>query len=146
MDSSDLIIICITLLLSAFFSGVEIAFVSSNRLKIELDRASGSLNGRIVGYFYNKEENFIAALSLGNNLSLVLFGLSIARLLRLPHIINPNVYCNHHCFDCCRVFSQSDLPIESQSIHEVFGNTFFCILLDSFYPHINYAVFQRLVF
>ena len=82
MDSSDLIIICITLLLSAFFSGVEIAFVSSNRLKIELDRASGSLNGRIVGYFYNKEENFIAALSLGNNLALVLFGLSIARLLR----------------------------------------------------------------
>ncbi len=82
MDSSDLIIICITLLLSAFFSGVEIAFVSSNRLKIELDRASGSLNGRIVGYFYNKEENFIAALSLGNNLALVLFTLTIAQVLR----------------------------------------------------------------
>ena len=87
MDSSDLIIICITLLLSAFFSGVEIAFVSSNRLKIELDRTSGSLNGRILGYFYNKEEKFIAALSLGNNLSLVLFTLSIARLLR-PVIVS----------------------------------------------------------
>lgn len=82
MDSSDLIIIFITLLLSAFFSGVEIAFASSNRLKIELDRASGSLNGRIVGYFFKKERKFIATLSLGNNLSLVLFALSFARLLR----------------------------------------------------------------
>ena len=82
MDSSDLIIICITLLFSAFFSGVELAFVSSNRLKIELDRASGSINGRIVGYFFKKEESFIAALSLGNNISLVLFTLSFARLLR----------------------------------------------------------------
>lgn len=82
MDPSDLIVICITLLFSAFFSGVEIAFVSSNRLKIELDRAAGSLNGRIVGYFYNKEENFIASLSLGNNLALVLFTLTFARILR----------------------------------------------------------------
>jgi putative hemolysin len=86
MDSSELIIICITLLFSAFFSGVEIAFISSNRLKIELDRSSGSLNGRIVGYFYKKEQNFVTSLSLGNNLSLVLFGLSITRLLK-PVII-----------------------------------------------------------
>ena len=87
MDSSDLIIICIMLLLSAFFSGIEIAFVSSNRLKIELDRASGSLNGRIVGFFYKKEGKFIATLSLGNNLALVLFTLAFARLIR-PMILS----------------------------------------------------------
>lgn len=81
MDSSDLVIIISTLILSAFCSGVEIAFVSSNRLKIELDRTKGSLPGRIVGYFYSKEENFIASLSLGNNIALVLFGISIARIL-----------------------------------------------------------------
>lgn len=81
MDSSDLILILSTLILSAFCSGLEIAFISSNRLKIELDRTKGSLNGKIVGYFYQKEVNFIASLSLGNNIALVLFGISIARVL-----------------------------------------------------------------
>lgn len=81
MDSSDIVIIICTLILSAFCSGVEIAFVSSNRLKIELDRTKGSLNGRIVGYFYRKESNFIASLSLGNTIALVLFGISIANVL-----------------------------------------------------------------
>lgn len=77
----DLVIIISTLILSAFMSGVEIAFISSNRLKIELDKNKGSLNGRIVGYFYRKEGHFIATLLLGNNVALVLFGISIANVL-----------------------------------------------------------------
>ena len=86
MDSPDLIIIISTLILSAFFSGVEIAFISSNRLKIELDKNKGSLNGRIVGYFYSKDANFIATLSLGNNIALVLFAIFIAKVLGAPII------------------------------------------------------------
>lgn len=84
MDPSDLVIIIATLILSAFCSGVEIAFISSNRLKIELDRTKGSLNGRIVGHFYDKEANFISSLSLGNNVALVLFAISIASVLEDP--------------------------------------------------------------
>lgn len=84
MDPSDLVIIIGTLILSAFCSGVEIAFISSNKLKIELDRTKGSLNGRIVGYFYQKEANFISALSLGNNTAIVLFAISIATVLEDP--------------------------------------------------------------
>lgn len=77
----ELIIIISTILFSAFFSGMEIAFISSNRLKVEMDRSKGTLNGRILGSFYKNESHFIAMLLLGNNVALVLFGISAASLL-----------------------------------------------------------------
>lgn len=81
MEDVPLIGIIITLIFSAFFSSMEIAYISSNRLKVELDKSSGSLNGRILGRFYKNESHFIAMLLLGNNISLVLFGLFSAQLL-----------------------------------------------------------------
>ncbi len=86
MDTSFLIIL-ITLLLSAFFSGMEIAFISSNRLKVELDRSKGTTVGKILGGFYKNESRFIAMLLLGNNFVLVLFGISAAIVLN-PILIN----------------------------------------------------------
>ncbi len=80
MDSSFLIII-FTLIFSAFFSAMEIAFISSNRLKIELDRSKGTLAGKVLGGFYKNESRFIAMLLLGNNFVLVLFGIYAAILL-----------------------------------------------------------------
>lgn len=80
MDTSFLIIL-ITLLLSAFFSGMEIAFISSNRLKVELDRTKGTTVGKILGRFYKNESQFIAMLLLGNNFVLVIFGISAALVL-----------------------------------------------------------------
>jgi putative hemolysin len=77
----DLIVIFITLLISAFSSGLEIAFVSSNRLKVELLKNKGTLNGKILGFIYKKEGHFIGSLLLGNNIALVLFGMSAAKLL-----------------------------------------------------------------
>ncbi len=76
-----LVVIFLTLLFSAFFSGMEIAFISSNRLKVELDIAKGTFNGKLLGLFYNKESNFIALLLLGNNVALVIFGISAAEIL-----------------------------------------------------------------
>lgn len=76
-----LIGICITLVFSAFFSGMEIAYISSNRLKIELDKSKGTLNGRILSLFYKHESHFIAMLLLGNNIALVFFGLYAAQVL-----------------------------------------------------------------
>jgi CBS domain containing-hemolysin-like protein len=73
--------IVITLIFSAFFSGLEIAYISSNRLKIELDKSKGTFNARLLGSFYRNESFFIAMLLLGNNISLVFFGLFSARLL-----------------------------------------------------------------
>lgn len=79
-----LVVIGITLLCSAFFSGMEIAFVSANRLKIELDKNRGTAAGRILAYFVKNTANFISAMLLGNNVSLVVYGIYMAILLDPP--------------------------------------------------------------
>jgi putative hemolysin len=76
--------IIFSLIFSAFFSGMEIAFISSNRLKVELDRSNGSVIGKILGLFYRNESSFIAMLLLGNNIALVIFGIAFAGLIEPP--------------------------------------------------------------
>lgn len=80
MDT-DILVILGTLLFSAFTSGMEMAFVSSNRLKVELDRSKDSFFGRILSQFYGNEGHFLATILLANNLALVIFGIYIADLL-----------------------------------------------------------------
>jgi len=77
----NLFIIISTLIASAFFSGVEIAFVSANRLKIELDKNQGLVSGKILAYFVKNSSKFISTLLLGNNISLVVYGLYMATVL-----------------------------------------------------------------
>ena len=83
----DIAIIITTLLLSGFFSGLEIAFVSSNRLKQELDLKNNNSSARILAQFYNNPSRFIGALLLGNNIALVGYGIVMAKILEKP-IIN----------------------------------------------------------
>ena len=92
MDSSILILlIVLSLGASAFFSGTEIAFITANRLKIEIDRSSGSLSGKILSRFVKRPESFISAMLLGNNASLVIYGLCMGFLLEPTiHGIYPN--------------------------------------------------------
>ena len=81
------IIIIASLVFSAFFSGMEIAYVSSNKLKIELDKNKGHLSARILSDFVKKPTNIIGALLIGNNIALVIYGIAIARALE-PLIIS----------------------------------------------------------
>ena len=78
---STVTIVIVTLLFSAFFSGIEIAFISSNRLKLELDKNSDSFISKTIAIFSKDESNFIATMLIGNNIALVIFSISMTELL-----------------------------------------------------------------
>lgn len=75
------LIISSTLLLSAFFSGMEIAFISANRLRIELQVKQGSITGKIYSYFLKNTSKFIGCMLVGNNIALVIYGITMARII-----------------------------------------------------------------
>ncbi len=74
-------IIIISLVFSAFFSGMEIAFFSSNKLKIALDKESGTRSEKIIFNFLNNQSHFITTMLIGNNIALVVYGLFMAKVL-----------------------------------------------------------------
>ena len=79
--SLDYILILLSLLASAFFSGMELAYLASNRLKIEVQKKQRGINSKIITLFYQKESRMIAMLLLGNNVALVIYGISAAQVL-----------------------------------------------------------------
>lgn len=76
-----IILTIVSLMFSALFSGVEIAFVTSDRVRTELDVAKGGFISKIINRFYANGEFFISTILVGNNIMLVIYGMGAAALL-----------------------------------------------------------------
>ena len=79
--TNNIILLIIVILFSALFSGMEIAFVSSNKLLHGIDRSERSLTSSAINKFYSNSNNFISTLLVGNNIVLVIYGILMARIL-----------------------------------------------------------------
>jgi CBS domain containing-hemolysin-like protein len=78
------VVIILAIILSSFFSGMEIAFIASNRLRIELDRKQGVFGSEILRLFTANPGQYLATMLIGNNIALVVYGLVFSKLLGPP--------------------------------------------------------------
>ncbi len=103
MDNYSLIIVS-SILFSAFFAGTEIAFISSNKLLIELKNKQGNLTASILSNFVNNPSKFISTTLVGNNIGLVVYGIYMAKVLD-PVLVSISPYFEAHQF--LLLFSQT---------------------------------------
>lgn len=78
------IIVVVTLFFSALCSGLEIAFNSINRLQLEVELTKNSYSAKLIGLFFKNQSRFITSLLLGNNIALIVYGMSMSQLLDAP--------------------------------------------------------------
>lgn len=84
LSSTWIIISLVSLIFSALFSGTEMAYVTSDRVRVELDVQRGGFIARIINRFYANSELFISTILVGNNIMLVIYGMGAAALLEPP--------------------------------------------------------------
>ncbi len=114
--------IFIALLLIAFFSGIEIAFVSANKLRVELLKEKGSSRAKIISYFNQHPARFISTMLIGLNISLVLFG---------------SVTANYFTHENFTVVPKGDIP---ELIIQTIFTTFIVLIFGELLPKIIFRV------
>ncbi len=88
----EIVVIVISLLLSAFFSGMEIAYVSSNKIHIEIEKKQTGFVSNILRKLTRKPSKFIATMLVGNNIALVIYGIYMGEvLMRFIEAYYPNI-------------------------------------------------------
>ena len=110
-----------SLIFSAFFSGMEIAFISRNKLKLELDSTKKNFTAKLLSFITNSPSNFIATMLFGNSICLVVFGISFAK------IIEPMLY----------VFFQQEVLI---FFIQTLISTFIILVTAEFLPKIFFLI------
>ena len=90
------IVAAVSLFFSALCSGLEIAFNSINRLQLEVELTKNNFSSRLIRIFLKDQSRFITALLLGNNIALIIYGMSMAQLLEVPvtHWLQAISLCN----------------------------------------------------
>src|SRR6187549_1370296 len=78
---SLIFLIVLLLMLSAFFSGTEIAFITANKLGVEIERDKGTRRSKLISAFYANPKSFLSVTLVGNNIVLVIFSYSMASLI-----------------------------------------------------------------
>ena len=114
----------ISLLFSAFFSGVEIAFISSNKLQLELDKSKGRFSSKMVAFFSKNESDFITTMLVGNNISLVVYGVVMTQVLS-PYL---------------KLFSSSDFVL---LLMQTIIATFIVLVTAEFLPKAIFRIFPN---
>lgn len=118
-------VILFALISVAFYSGIEIAYLSSNKFKIELDNKQGQISARIIAFFVKSPSKFIATVLVGLNVSLVIYGTYMAELLKpLIHHYLPATYSSEYWV----------------LLIETFITTLFLLLAGEFLPKILFSI------
>ncbi|MEM8507972.1 MAG: hemolysin family protein [Bacteroidota bacterium] len=132
MDSS-LLVIVLSLLFSAFFSGMEIAFVSANRIHIELEKKQEGFLARVLGWITEKPSKFIATMLIGNNIALVVYGFFMGdRLMSWFQELLPTRY------DFINV-----LLTEFSLLSQTVISTFIILITAEFLPKVLFQIYSN---
>ncbi len=97
MNTALIPVILLSILISAFFSGIEIAFISANKLLIELRNKQGSFSAKILSPFVSNPSKFISTTLVGNNVGLVIYGIYMGDFLK-PLLLDIIPYANENTF------------------------------------------------
>ena len=107
---SSILIIVVSLLLSAFFSGMEIAYVSSNKIHIEIEKKQDGFLAKILSKITAKPSKFIATMLIGNNIALVIYGFFMGDELILwfqSMLPTENIVINYYFSEITKIITVS---------------------------------------